>query len=1324
MNGNLVLSYFLMRKHFLRKQIVILLVFLLPFTSLVNAMQVFGNDSLTNIIDDIVLKDTNGNVLDKDTSVGLDDVVHVFIKWSIKEDQVVHANESLVLQLPEAFKIYNEVTGDLITNQTKKATTPQTGEGTTSQTGEATTPQTGEGTTSQTGEATTPQTGETTTPQTGEGTTSQTGEATTPQTGEGTTSQTGEATTPQTGEATTPQTGEGTTSQTGEATTPQTGETTTPQTGEGTTSQTGEATTPQTGEATTPQVEKEINTQVKSATYTEGEESSTDQGDGSAGKFHVSESGLLTIIFNDFVEKHSLVSGEIQLSTHFNKEVISEKNTNIIIFTINENTKFEFVINFTPDNTTDNIIKSHTVDTYNPTEITWKIKVNKKLQTLSNMQINDVLSAGQRLIPESMKISKLHVNLDGTDTQTNETYEKFTLNPSENLDSFTLKFNDSIKDAYIIEYKTQMTDFKQQTFNNTATLTVDGTQYPTVQDSVTIQKRHLLEKLAEYDSSTNEVTWKVLVNYREAPLGEIGEIEVKDVWSEGQEFIENSIIVKEVTIDESGNPIVGDVVESTAYTVNKNNQGFSFFYNYENNSTKAFEITYKTKVTNPVNNSVKNVATLWDTKNNDKHIERYQKEISVVPPLPGEPVYLEKITTAKFDFDNRLQNWAITVNKAGATLAANTTITDTFPDGGMQFVRDSLVIKDGSGNIISSDEYEVTAIAGDTSWEKGFIITFKSPITTKYVISYQTKINPATHTPSGQKIQFKNVAVMNAVINEKSVTKEVVFNTTMNDRIVANGEKTGQYNYNDHSINWSILINEDESAISTPIVKDIISTDLEFVQESIEVHTVKMEYGGNYTKNTKVDSKMYDVVIKNNELTLQFKNSISDRYLITYKTNIKGITKSVYENIATINDGEEQLTQLKANVKVPIANKYVSKSGTQNGDTIDWSIFVNQSQSTIQNAVLHDEPSLGQKLLVESIKVFEEKFDGSNQSSTWTPIDQSLYNVTVNYDAETGAESFNIKFKDSINKTYWVKYSTKVTSLNGNNKLTNSATFSGDGVADEHSTMSSEIVVKITRGSGIASGVLGSVKVKKVDEEGNTLEGAEFTLYKDNVARTVITGEDGFAVFNDLLFGQYKLVETAAPEGYMLENRSYDVTINQALSPYEYTVINKVIPKEEEPTTPTPGEEPIIPEEEELTTPTLGEEPIIPEEEEPTTDEVETPTTEPDEGKLTLTPKSDEVEEASVPTVVPSTPDEGEKSEPLDNVVVIDNGVKGSFGISPTSSGNNYYIEEQSSNSSENDKEEKIKELPQTGETFLRIIFLTGLFFVAISSVFLRRKSK
>lgn len=493
----------------------------------------------------------------------------------------------------------------------------------------------------------------------------------------------------------------------------------------------------------------------------------------SAGTFYVSKDGLMTITFNDFVENHSLIQGEIQLSTHFNKEVIIENNTNIIIFDISENMKEVIEVDFTPDNTSENIIKSHSVDSYNPSEITWEIKVNKQLATLENVRIDDVLSAGQELIEDSVEIHKLYVNLDGTDEISNETFSNFTLDVKEQRLSFSIIFNESIDEAYVIRYKTKITDFNQSTFANNATLTADGTQYPTVEDSLTIKKGSLLQKSAlSYDHMTKEVTWKVLANYREADLGEL---EIKDSISAGHQLIPDSIIVKKVTINSSGNATVGEVV--TSYTVKENDNGFSILFD-ENESSQAYEIIYKTKVTDSTIQSVTNTV---DLISNGDTVQSSQSSSSVTPPVVANPVILEKRTTAKFDYNTRLQNWTITVNSSEVTLASNTTITDTFPDGGMLFIPSSLVIKDASGNKINEDEYSLEAIEGDETWEKGFIIRFHSEITKKYLISYQTKMNPATHKPSGSSIKFKNVAVINTEINGESVEKKVTFNTTMND---------------------------------------------------------------------------------------------------------------------------------------------------------------------------------------------------------------------------------------------------------------------------------------------------------------------------------------------------------------------------------------------------------------------------------------------------------------------------------------------------------------------------------------------------------------
>lgn len=61
-----------------------------------------------------------------------------------------------------------------------------------------------------------------------------------------------------------------------------------------------------------------------------------------------------------------------------------------------------------------------------------------------------------------------------------------------------------------------------------------------------------------------------------------------------------------------------------------------------------------------------------------------------------------------------------------------------------------------------------------------------------------------------------------------------------------------------------------------------------------------------------------------------------------------------------------------------------------------------------------------------------------------------------------------------------------------------------------------------------------SLTLKKVDEEGNALAGAVFTLYdQDKVYATAESDEDGIVTFNNLLAGHgYELSETSAPDGY------------------------------------------------------------------------------------------------------------------------------------------------------------------------------------------------
>lgn len=78
----------------------------------------------------------------------------------------------------------------------------------------------------------------------------------------------------------------------------------------------------------------------------------------------------------------------------------------------------------------------------------------------------------------------------------------------------------------------------------------------------------------------------------------------------------------------------------------------------------------------------------------------------------------------------------------------------------------------------------------------------------------------------------------------------------------------------------------------------------------------------------------------------------------------------------------------------------------------------------------------------------------------------------------------------------------------------------------------------------------GIVRVNKYDEANPTekLAGAEFTIYKDNdeVVCTMITDADGGATSPNLAPGDYYIVETKAPKGYVLDNQKHTFTLKSA----------------------------------------------------------------------------------------------------------------------------------------------------------------------------------
>ncbi|MDF2988455.1 MAG: LPXTG-motif cell wall anchor domain protein, partial [Eubacterium sp.] len=101
--------------------------------------------------------------------------------------------------------------------------------------------------------------------------------------------------------------------------------------------------------------------------------------------------------------------------------------------------------------------------------------------------------------------------------------------------------------------------------------------------------------------------------------------------------------------------------------------------------------------------------------------------------------------------------------------------------------------------------------------------------------------------------------------------------------------------------------------------------------------------------------------------------------------------------------------------------------------------------------------------------------------------------------------------------------------------------------------------------------IFGSVIVTKTADDGRLLAGAHFTIYDVNetAVQFGVSGQDGKALFNNLVPGQYTIRETEAPEGYELNNTDFQVIV-LGNDTKEVTVVNK-LKKIPDPGTNTPG---------------------------------------------------------------------------------------------------------------------------------------------------------
>jgi pilin isopeptide linkage protein/LPXTG-motif cell wall-anchored protein len=289
-----------------------------------------------------------------------------------------------------------------------------------------------------------------------------------------------------------------------------------------------------------------------------------------------------------------------------------------------------------------------------------------------------------------------------------------------------------------------------------------------------------------------------------------------------------------------------------------------------------------------------------------------------------------------------------------------------------------------------------------------------------------------------------------------------------------------------------------------------------------------------------------------------------------------------YKNTITLTDNDTTLTA-DGQVDKSAKTDWLMKNGSQNADNnrlIDWEIMINADSRKIHNAVVTDTINYNQHTFLRDADdaVIVDVYEAVLHNGTWEKGEKVTFtnedNPKITSDVVAGTQSLVIAFEEMIDKPYFIVYQTQLDpGILNNERVANSVNLTGSEI--EIHTVTKEITIKSTDGSGTSSGTNGSLTIMKYDADGTKERGidkeAVFQLSRKNAQNTyeVILSnlvvknnqimENGNTIdrIDNLRYGDYMIQEITAPEGYERDATQYTFTISDKQVNYVFELANK-----------------------------------------------------------------------------------------------------------------------------------------------------------------------
>ena len=293
--------------------------------------------------------------------------------------------------------------------------------------------------------------------------------------------------------------------------------------------------------------------------------------------------------------------------------------------------------------------------------------------------------------------------------------------------------------------------------------------------------------------------------------------------------------------------------------------------------------------------------------------------------------------------------------------------------------------------------------------------------------------------------------------------------------------------------------------------------------------------------------------------------------------------------------------------------------------TVEYTISVNRTRENIQQVTIEDQLKFtNASYIKDSIKIFKGKFafvEGEWQFTDRTDVTDQ-HTITISEDGR----SFVIDLGDITEQDqYRIDYKVRMNYQPVDGELLkNDVTLKGKRIVLKEA--SNTAAVQIAGGAGV--GYVYSIKIRKVDDQNQPLEGAKFKVVRqanNQVIGEYTTDENGLITVKGLLKDKYILTETHAPSGYVIQDSETIVNVEDFGS--DHAVTKTIVNAKEEPTTTstTTTEEPTTTTSTTTTSTTTTEEPTT------TTSTTTTTTEEPTTTTSTTTTTTEE------PTTTTST---------------------------------------------------------------------------------------